>query len=173
VGSYVITGISGTFSDATLGIENAAITGLAGLNRVSPEATNLLAPNSFSLLPVANGVDSPGGISPGLHYDNLFYKSGSPQTASDYPFAGGLFDIYGMVFTIEGGNSVNFWSNGAVPGQGLNYGAAVTDGKDVLDYTGGLAVSAVPEPAVWALMILGFGFVGGALRRRSASLSLA
>ena len=48
--------------------------------------------------------------------------------ASDYPFAGGLFDIYGMVFTIDGGNSVNFWSNGAVPGQGLNYGAAVTDG---------------------------------------------
>lgn len=28
---------------------------------------------------------------------------------------------------------------------------------------------AVPEPQSWALMILGFGFAGGALRRRSRS----
>lgn len=27
--------------------------------------------------------------------------------------------------------------------------------------------SAVPEPATWAMMILGFGFVGGAMRRRN------
>ena len=31
---------------------------------------------------------------------------------------------------------------------------------------GVLSASAVPEPATWALMILGFGMVGGALRRR-------
>ena len=31
----------------------------------------------------------------------------------------------------------------------------------------GLAVQAVPEPGTWAMMILGFGFVGGALRRRT------
>lgn len=29
-------------------------------------------------------------------------------------------------------------------------------------------VGGVPEPATWALMILGFGFIGGSLRRRSA-----
>lgn len=31
-----------------------------------------------------------------------------------------------------------------------------------------LSVAGVPEPATWALMILGFGAVGGAMRRRSA-----
>lgn len=32
---------------------------------------------------------------------------------------------------------------------------------------------AVPEPASWALMIVGFGLVGGALRRRSGQAALA
>ena len=31
---------------------------------------------------------------------------------------------------------------------------------------GGDGVSAVPEPETWALMVIGFGFVGGAVRRR-------
>lgn len=166
VGSYVITGVAGTFSDALLGLSNVAITGITPLNKVSPEASNLLAPNSFSLLPVANGVASPGGLSLGLHYDNLFYPAGSPQAASDYPFHGGVFDIYGLVFTVAGGNYVNFWSNGVGPSGGLDYGVAVTDGVDVLDYTGGVTISAAPEPATWAMMIVGFGMIGLMQRRR-------
>ncbi|WP_298668262.1 PEPxxWA-CTERM sorting domain-containing protein [uncultured Sphingomonas sp.] len=38
---------------------------------------------------------------------------------------------------------------------------------------GGLSVvPSVPEPATWALMILGFGMIGGTLRRRRATTSL-
>ena len=33
-------------------------------------------------------------------------------------------------------------------------------------YAGTLAFAAVPEPATWAMMIGGFGLVGGAMRRR-------
>ena len=32
---------------------------------------------------------------------------------------------------------------------------------------------AVPEPASWAMMVVGFGLVGGAVRRRSAGLAIA
>lgn len=32
---------------------------------------------------------------------------------------------------------------------------------------------AVPEPAMWGLMILGFGIVGGAMRRRNVAIALA
>jgi len=42
--------------------------------------------------------------------------------------------------------------------QGTNTGAG--------SLAGNVAFAAVPEPATWALMILGFALVGGALRRR-------
>jgi hypothetical protein len=45
------------------------------------------------------------------------------------------------------------------------------------DFTIGGARSAVPEPAAWAVMLLGFGFVGGAMRsakrRHKVSVSYA
>lgn len=36
-----------------------------------------------------------------------------------------------------------------------------------------VSVMAVPEPATWAMLILGFGLVGGALRRRSQTIAFA
>lgn len=36
-------------------------------------------------------------------------------------------------------------------------------------YSGTLTLGAVPEPATWAFLILGFGLIGGAIRRRKAS----
>lgn len=35
----------------------------------------------------------------------------------------------------------------------------------------GVATGAVPEPATWAMMLIGFGAMGGALRRRSTAAS--
>lgn len=37
--------------------------------------------------------------------------------------------------------------------------------------TGGFAANSVPEPQSWALMIVGMGFVGGALRRRALQVA--
>jgi hypothetical protein len=50
--------------------------------------------------------------------------------------------------------------------QSLVIGGSVTGG--VASYSGNVSFtkSAVPEPATWALMILGFGVVGYAMRRR-------
>ena len=169
VGSYVVTGISGSFSDANIGIANAAITGIVASNPGQPSPTNLRAPHSFGFYLIASGVTTPDGTSPGLSYDNLFYPAGSPQTASDYPFHGGIFDIYGVVFTIAGGNAVNLWSNGDM-GRGVSYGIGVTDGQTLLDYAGAVSVAAVPEPKSWTLMIAGFGLVGAAMRRRVVSV---
>jgi hypothetical protein len=172
VGSFIITGASGSFSDANIGL-STTITGVVPRSPASPDATNLLAPASFGHYIVANGVPGPGGLAPGFSYDNLFYPGGSPQTATDYPFHGGFLDIYGLVFSTTGGFAVNFWSNGDFGG-GVTYGAGVTDGVDVLDYVGGIAVSSpVPEPATWAMMIAGFGLAGAAIRYRRRSFAVS
>jgi hypothetical protein len=34
-------------------------------------------------------------------------------------------------------------------------------------------LTAVPEPATWAMMIMGFGLVGGVMRRRSMKVAFA
>jgi len=164
IGSFVVTGATGSFTDTNLGI-STIITGVVASNPDDPEPDNLLAPASFGHYIVAHGVPGPGGVAPGFSYDDLFYPAGSPQTASDYPFHGGFFDIYGLVFTTSGGVAVNFWSNGDFGG-GPIYGAGVTDGTDVLDYVGGIDVRAVPESETWAMMVAGLGLVGMWMRVR-------
>ena len=167
--AYEITEISGTFSDANIGVSNASVTGLTPINNppATPEPGNNLAPHDFSRFAVASGLPS---INNGfLTYDNLYWPGGSPQTAFDYPFGGGFLDIYGLMFTITGGDVVDFFSYGYTPAPGPIYGVAVATSAQALDYVGG--VDAVPEPSTWLTMLLGFaglGFVGHRTSRRRA-----
>jgi len=50
--------------------------------------------------------------------------------------------------------------------------AQVVNGSQDLTFLATITPS-VPEPATWAMMIAGFGMVGGAMRRRSVSVSFA
>jgi hypothetical protein len=46
-------------------------------------------------------------------------------------------------------------------------------GKPPISFLDGVSLSAVPEPASWGMMIVGFGAVGGAMRRRKQIVATA
>ena len=46
-------------------------------------------------------------------------------------------------------------------------------GIDQVTFTPAAVNAAVPEPTTWAMMIAGFGLVGGAMRRRKTSVAFA
>ncbi len=162
--AFEVTAISGTFSDTNSGLSlvNVPIGPLEPIKRDKPEPTNLLAPNDFSRFAVAAGLppQSHGFIS----YSNLYWPSGSPKTASDYPLHGGFLDIYGLLFDIGGGMAVNLWSNGDLSGTApIDYGVAVVTQNNALDYVSN-GVSIVPEPS--GFILLGIGLAGLLASRR-------
>jgi len=164
--AFEVTGISGTFSDSNngLNIVNVPIGPLEPIKHDTPEPGNSLAPNDFSRFAVAAGLPAPdNGF---LTYTNLFWPTGSPQTASDYPFHGGVLDIYGLLYDIGDGRVVNLWSNGDLSGTGngpIDYGVAVATQDNALDYVSN-GVSVVPEPS--ALVLLGIGLAGMLVSRQ-------
>ncbi len=105
----------------------------------------------------------------------------SPNNCADYPFFGGVLDVYGVAFDIAGGNVGVLWSDGNIPGAGLVYAAG--DGNangTILDDPNGkgadqslptgmpvaLVTSAAPEPG--SSFLFGIGLLGlvGILARK-------
>lgn len=74
-------------------------------------------------------------------------------------------------FTVFGENINYFFSTNTFGETGSFDSVVLTDQRATLVITDLPGVSGpIPEPATWALMIAGFGAVGGALRRRRALL---
>jgi hypothetical protein len=158
-GARQITGITGTFTDAISNF-TGAITGL--------QATSL--PSNIN----PTGTFVPPGTAAdgfGFSYDNLLYPAGNspavcpPPGPGDpeppYPFGGGLLDIYGLLFHVQGGYSVDLWSNGVIPGFGLTYGVGDSLAGNRLNGFGApfsgtsVSVSIAPTPEPESLLLLG------------------
>ena len=104
-------------------------------------------PISFTANPTANPSISNETYSPSgaFIYDDVFYPNTNP-----------VVDNVGLLWKV-GSVEYNLFTNG--PGQYVLYN--YQNGG----YTDEAVTVAVPEPATWALMLIGFGGMGVALRR--------
>lgn len=153
-GAYRITSVHGTFSDANIGIINAAITGLVPTNPADERdpVFDPLVPTSLSFL------------ASGLSYNNLFFPNGNPIDCN-FPFFGTFVDVFGTAFTVAGGYTVDFWGDGNMgPAGALTYGVGVDMGANTLDYQFAGISAGIPEPLT--LSLFGAGLAGAAAMRR-------
>ncbi|KQT34986.1 hypothetical protein ASG29_02270 [Sphingomonas sp. Leaf412] len=179
--SAVVTGPTGTVWDTT-------VNGFYTLFLQTPGLGDFLNPNdeaiNFETTPGGNGFLLAGdGFRPGEVADSdpfydivLSFASGNtlsgqytPLTntfvgGSSYTTGGFTYSLAEFSYRRNLGNSVSQYV--AVPGgDGNDYSGNVR--LDVV------AAAGVPEPATWGLMILGFGAVGGSMRRRKSVLATA
>jgi len=81
-------------------------------------------------------------------------KNPSAQYTGGNPYAGG------ETFQADSSSGFNFY---AIPSVDLRFGVSGSSS----------AVAAVPEPASWAMLLLGFGAIGGAMRTRRQTVRYA
>lgn len=105
---------------------------------------------------------------------------GTPQTASSISFGTGFASSFEIV-----GTSLGFTQFGSVVGGGTLFTGSLTSptfNLGTFNIGGGFGPSgtltisrvnaAVPEPATWAMMLMGFGAMGVSMRRRRRTQQL-
>jgi hypothetical protein len=143
---------SGTLS-ATANGDGAFTATTGSITASGPVATG--AGTLIANASAPSAIDSPSGY---FLFDDQVLPGQNPLITNP----GLLFDI--------GGSEINIYSNGPGPGTYLfqtNNGGASRFGN--------FSISAVPEPASWAMMLLGMGLVGSAARfsRKQAAAAAA
>jgi hypothetical protein len=134
------------------------------------DVPNCCSPDTLNV--VINGVAVPlaltwNGGNAGATVD---FGPGTVVGTGHYGFNGAWTDAvvhYSLVIPHTAASwsmSINFGGAGFQGGDDESWGI---DNFSLAAVTGG----GVPEPATWAMMILGFGFAGAALRRRRAALA--
>jgi hypothetical protein len=157
--------VNGTFNGTTTPGPNLAFEGTQYLDLVGQGGTG--------------GISQTLSLTPGGTYDLTFAFSNNGFSPNESTSASASFMIDGLSGTV---------SHSTATASNLNWlifsGNFVATGTDTLNFTnltGGpnegifldaISITAVPEPATWAMMLLGFGAIGFAMRRRR-SLTLA
>jgi hypothetical protein len=157
---------SGLVFNANSGLNSLDIT---GAGNTGPNTISQTIPTTVGqyVLSFFVGNASPTGGNAGVYGNpssiNLSINGGPAQTftnSTNGPL-GINWQKFSVNFTAQGSTSISFIN--ATP-QGDNM--AGLDDVSVTAFS-----SAVPEPSTWAMLLVGFGFAGAALRRKKAALA--
>ncbi len=166
-----------TFSPSTLALVDADAGGGGNFaNEPSPNTIMFFLDSNNAVLNATNGFTT--GFS-------FFYSSSTAATVNVYD---GLNATGNILASINLAAQFNQNCSGDPTGAFCHWdpiGVAFSGTAFSIDFGGtanqtgydnitfGSANPGVPEPAAWAMMLAGFGLVGGAMRRRTANVSFA
>lgn len=112
----------------------------------------------------------PGGLIDGtfaISFGSDGFFGNLAGTSAANPTMAGIFD-FNIAYTIIGGTGRYLGASGAFfTGPGSNANVNFRPSRITLNFQNGLVTApGIPEPGTWALLILGFGAVGAAMRQR-------
>ena len=170
LGATVLCG--GAQASVQFAFQNATLfTSTSGGTAVGTLTGTFTTNDALTTIQGYNLTASPSGGFVGFTYTTL----NSAVTASSLPSQ--YFRIDDLAFANE--LQVYFTSgltaNGGTVGTSQSYEHEPAGGNRYIvnGTVTRVATAAVPEPASWALMVLGFGAIGSALRRRKIAVSFA
>jgi hypothetical protein len=166
-----------TFSNDTLALVDADAGGSGNFANEPSKDTVMFFLNANNAV-----LNATTGFTTGFSF---FYSSSTAATVNVYDGLNATGNILASINLVaqgfdncvgDPGGSFCNWSPIGVAFSGTAFsidfgGTANQTGYDNITF--GSANPGVPEPAAWAMMLAGFGLVGGAMRRRSANVSFA
>ena len=132
-----------------------AVTG-SGVFTTSNTSTTVGGQTAFAITSVTGTVNGSAIVAPTGSYGNYFTTGPS------------FLDGTGTTFSTAAGNTVTFFNQSS---NGIYRVNTFSPGSSSFVSASSSAVAPVPEPASWALLIMGFAVLGGALRTRRPRLA--
>jgi hypothetical protein len=143
-----------------------------GVNEGGAGYSGTLPNNATHYLTIPGGANAILTSVGGMKAFSLYM--GSPDTYNSIRFIGDGIDQTLSGGQLSGGDTNQQWSWGARVN--FDFGGAkinqiVLNSSSNSFESDNFAVAAVPEPATWAMMIMGFGMAGALIRRRQLALA--